>query len=90
MRSGRYLLACGFCKRRLRVKFNSSRGLVLNLNFVLADLLLNFIIAVLPIKFCRYAGLALKELEAVMRNAVKFYFGHKELSKSRFQEASER
>ncbi|WP_306528365.1 hypothetical protein [Campylobacter sp.] len=34
--------------------------LFLNLNFVLAYLLLNFIISVLPIKFCRYAGLALK------------------------------
>ncbi|WP_297921426.1 hypothetical protein [uncultured Campylobacter sp.] len=34
--------------------------LFLNLNFVLAYLLLNFIIAALPIKFCRYAGLALK------------------------------
>ncbi|EEV16465.1 hypothetical protein CAMGR0001_2840 [Campylobacter gracilis RM3268] len=30
---GRYLLACGFCKRRLRVKFNSSRGLVFKFKF---------------------------------------------------------
>ena len=45
MRSGRYLLAHGFCKRRVRSKFNSRRELAFNLNFILVDLLLNFIIA---------------------------------------------
>ncbi|WP_298832564.1 hypothetical protein [uncultured Campylobacter sp.] len=58
---GRYLLACGFCKRHTRaLNLTLVAVLFLNLNFVLADLLLNFIIAVLPIKFCRHAGLALK------------------------------
>ncbi|WP_298051264.1 hypothetical protein [uncultured Campylobacter sp.] len=37
-------------------------SLLLNLNFILAYLLLNFIIAAPPIKFCRYLGLALKAL----------------------------
>ena len=33
MRSGRYLLARGFCKRRARGKFNSRHGLVFKFKF---------------------------------------------------------
>ena len=39
MRLGRYVLAHGFCKRRVRSKFNSRPELAFNLNFILADLL---------------------------------------------------
>lgn len=33
LRPGKYLLACGFCKRRLCGKFNSHRGLTFKFKF---------------------------------------------------------